>query len=46
MKFLLDQDIYAATARFLDQLKHDVLQIGRIGLSQADDEELLKVAQE
>ena len=40
MKFLLDQDVYAATARFLNDLGHDIVPVARIGLSQADDEEL------
>jgi len=34
------------TARFLAGLGHDVIQVAQLGLSQADDEELLKVAQE
>ncbi len=46
MKFLLDQDVYAATARFLSNLGHDVVPVAQIGLSQADDEDLLKTAQE
>lgn len=46
MKFLLDQDVYATTARFLSDLGHDVIPVARIGLSRADDEELLRVAQE
>lgn len=46
MKFLLDQDVYAATARFLSNLGHDVVPVARLGLSQAADEELLRVAQE
>ena len=46
MRFLLDQDVYAATARFLSDLGHDVVPVARIGLSQAEDEELLRVAQE
>lgn len=46
MKFLLDQDVYAATARFLVGLGHDVVQAAQIGLSQATDEQLLAVAQE
>jgi len=46
MRFLLDQDVYAVTARFLAGLGHDVIQVAQLGLSQADDEELLKVAQE
>jgi predicted nuclease of predicted toxin-antitoxin system len=46
MRFLLDQDVYAATARFLAGLGHDVVQVGQVGLSQANDEDLLAVAQE
>lgn len=45
MKFLLDQDVYVATARFISVLGHDVVPVALVGLSQADDEELLKVAQ-
>ena len=45
MKFLLDQDVYLVTARFLNDLGHDVVPVARIGLSQADDEEILRVAQ-
>lgn len=46
MRFLLDQDVYAATALFLAGLGHDVVPVARIGLSQASDEDLLKTAQE
>ena len=46
MKFLLDQDVYAPTRRFLAELGHDVLPVAHIGLAQAGDEELLGVAQE
>ena len=46
MRFLLDQDIYAITARFLDGLGHDIIPVAQIGLSQADDSDLLKKAQE
>jgi predicted nuclease of predicted toxin-antitoxin system len=46
MKFLLDQDVYASTARFLRDLGHDVLPVAQIGLAQAGDEELLRIAQE
>jgi predicted nuclease of predicted toxin-antitoxin system len=46
MKFLLDQDVYAVTERFLSNLGHDVVPVARIGLSRADDEEILQVAQE
>jgi predicted nuclease of predicted toxin-antitoxin system len=44
MKFLLDQDVYASTERFLKALSHDVVLVGQIGLAQADDEDLLKTA--
>lgn len=46
MNFLLDQDVYAVTARFLLRLGHDVVQVAQLGLSRAQDEELLRVAQE
>ena len=46
MKFLLDQDVYAITARFLSSLGHDVVPVAQIGLFQADDEDLLKTAHE
>lgn len=46
MRFLLDQDVYAATARFLMDLGHDVVSVAEIGCSQAVDEELLSIAQE
>lgn len=37
MKFLLDQDVYTTTMRFLRDLGHDVVLVAQIGLSQADD---------
>jgi len=46
MKFLLDQDVYAVTARFLSGLGHDVVPVAQIEPAQADDEDLLKIAQE
>lgn len=46
MKFLLDQDVYAVTERFLINLGHDVVPVAQLGLSRADDEEILQVAQE
>ena len=46
MKFLLDQDVYAVTARFLVVSGHDVVLASEIGMSAASDEELLKKAQE
>jgi predicted nuclease of predicted toxin-antitoxin system len=44
MKFLTDQDVYATTVRFLSGLGHDVVPVAQLGLSQADDAELLRVA--
>jgi predicted nuclease of predicted toxin-antitoxin system len=46
MRFLLDQDVYAATVRFLAGLGHDAVPVAQIGLSQATDEQLLAVAQD
>ncbi|MEH2143102.1 DUF5615 family PIN-like protein [Nostoc sp.] len=46
MRFLLNQDVYAVTARFLVNAGHDVVLVAQIGLSQASDEEILKTAQE
>jgi predicted nuclease of predicted toxin-antitoxin system len=46
MRFLLDQDVYAATARFLIDLGHDVVLVASIGLSRAQDQEILRIAQE
>lgn len=45
MRFLLDQDVYATTAGFLEQLGHDLVPVAQMGLSGASDEELLRVAQ-
>ena len=44
MKFLLDQDVYATTLRFLGGLGHDVIPVAQIGLARATDEDLLKTA--
>lgn len=46
MRFLLDQDVYAVTARFLSELGHDVVLAATLGLSRASDSHLLKLAQE
>ena len=46
MRFLVDQDVYAATTRFLESLEHDVLRVAQIGCAQAADTELLRIAQE
>jgi predicted nuclease of predicted toxin-antitoxin system len=44
MRFLADQDVYASTVRFLSGVGHDVLTAGQLGLAQAEDTELLRVA--
>ena len=44
MKFLLDQDVYAITGRYLRSLTHDVLTAHEMGLSEADDTVLLEEA--
>lgn len=46
MRFLLDQDVYARTARFLKTLGHDAVPVADMGLSTAADQTLLSVAQE
>lgn len=46
MRFLIDQDVYAATTRFLRNLGHDTITVSEIGLAQASDERLLQVAEE
>ncbi len=45
MNLLLDQDVYAVTARFLRNLGHDVLLAAQAGLARAADEDLLKTAE-
>ncbi len=46
MKFLLDQDVYALTERFLREQGYDVATASDLGLSRAQDSDLLKVAGE
>ena len=46
MKFLLDQDVYALTERFLREQGYDVATTSELGLARAQDLELLKVASE
>ena len=46
MKFLLDQDVYALTERFLRDQGYDVTTASELGLSRAQDLDLLKVAGE
>ena len=45
MKLLLDQDVYAITARFLRNLGHEVLSAEQLGKAMATDEDLLRTAQ-
>jgi len=45
MKFLLDQDVYAVTGRFLADLGHDVETASGVGLSTAEDSVLLAQSQ-
>ncbi len=45
MKFLIDQDVYAGTTRFLHDLGHDVVTASSIGLAEADDSILFARAQ-
>ena len=46
MKLFLDQDVYAATARFLRGLGHDVVTASEAGCSRSSDAELLRMAGE
>jgi predicted nuclease of predicted toxin-antitoxin system len=46
VKFLIDQDVYALTTAFLRAAGHDVVTAYELGLAQADDAELLRIARE
>ena len=46
MKFLPDQDVYTSTAQYLMDMRHDIVSVAQLGLSRADDEKLLIVAQQ
>ncbi len=46
MKLLLDQDVYEVTARFLNELGHDVVKVSQLGMSRTPDEENLVKALE
>ncbi len=46
MKFLADQDVYAGTVVFLRALGYEVVTAAGLGLSRAEDAELLRVAHE
>jgi len=45
MRFLLDQDVYDLTARFLTEIGHDLVVAADAGLSTAPDIEVLRAAQ-
>jgi predicted nuclease of predicted toxin-antitoxin system len=44
MKFLLDQDVYAGTIKFLRALGHDVVTAADLGMSRSADDALLLTA--
>ena len=46
MKFLADQDVFALTIKLISALGHDVIPVAQLGLAQADDAALLRVAHE
>jgi predicted nuclease of predicted toxin-antitoxin system len=46
MKFLTDQDVYTVTVRFLIGLGHDPVSAAQLGLAQAEDSDLLRIAHE
>jgi predicted nuclease of predicted toxin-antitoxin system len=46
MKFLADQDVYAATINFLRELGHDVVAAAQLGMARAKDVQLLRTAHE
>ena len=45
VKFLLDQDVYGMTAKFLNEANLDVISVAQLGLSRAKDTEVLSTAQ-
>ncbi|MEO1634609.1 MAG: DUF5615 family PIN-like protein [Cyanobacteria bacterium J06631_9] len=45
MKFLLDQDVYRVTVKFLLSASFDVVSVSQLGLSRAPDTEVLSTAQ-
>jgi predicted nuclease of predicted toxin-antitoxin system len=46
MKFLLDQDVYRQTERFMREQGYDIVTASELGLSRAQDSDLLRVAGE
>lgn len=45
MRFLTDQDVYGTTVQYLHDLGHDVITARQLGLAQAEDSHLLRIAQ-
>ena len=45
VKFLLDQDVYGMTVKFLAKQNFDVVSVSQLGLSRAPDTEVLSTAQ-
>ena len=45
MRFLLDQDVYALTARFLRDLAHDLVTAAELGLSHGGSIEIRNTPQ-
>ncbi|MGV2829762.1 DUF5615 family PIN-like protein [Myxosarcina sp. GI1(2024)] len=45
MKFLLDQDVYGVTVKFLNECGYDFIRVIDLDLARASDEEILRVAQ-
>lgn len=45
MNFLLDQDVYAKTERFLRDQGYDLVRVAALGMAQARDEAILSTAQ-
>ncbi len=45
MKLLLDQDVYGLTVKFLIEAGYDLLTVAQLDMSQAPDEEILKISQ-
>ncbi|MFH7243641.1 MAG: DUF5615 family PIN-like protein [Spirulina sp.] len=45
MRFLLDQDVYAKTERFLQDKGYDLVRVSSLGMARATDETILSLAQ-
>ena len=46
MKFLLDQDVYALTERFLREQGYDVIHVNEVDLDATPDEQIMEYASE